>query len=272
MKCHEAARVGRLADDELEALERPEVERHLQGCPTCARELERTLDLRHRMRDDALRFALPSSLHERVLDAVRAAEGSARDDPHRRAPRLWRPAQRWLWLGSGALGGALLTAGAIVLALGLQAGHRGRASIDEMVAAHGRAALTGHLVDVASGDGHTVKPWLSQRLDYSPPVVDLAEHGFPLLGGRLDRIGQRPVATLVYAYGHHTIDVFVRPDDDREPVVRPAEIRGFNVRQAHGRGMDWIGVSDVNPRQLDELLRRLAAAGVDSAEPPAGDR
>jgi anti-sigma factor RsiW len=129
----------------------------------------------------------------------------------------------------------------------------------EAVATHVRATLNDHLVQVASSDQHTVKPWLSARLDYSPPVHDLAAEGFPLVGGRLDNLDKHRVATLVYRYRLHTIDVFVRPETERS-MPPLSTVRGFNVAHATGSGMDWLAVSDVSADVLSSFVQRLAAS------------
>ena len=122
---------------------------------------------------------------------------------------------------------------------------------------HVRATLNNHLIQVASSDQHTVKPWLSARLDYSPPVQDLASEGFTLTGGRLDMLNKQRVATLVYSRRLHTIDVFVRPESASAPTTLRT-VRGFNVAHATGSGMDWIAVSDVSADELTEFVQRLA--------------
>ena len=128
----------------------------------------------------------------------------------------------------------------------------------EVVTTHVRATLGNHRVDVASSDQHTVKPWLSARLDYSPPVRDFASAGFALVGGRIDYLDRQPVAALVYRYRDHMIDVFVRP-----PTAHPAPaplrtVRGFNVVHAVGAGMDWLAVSDLNAAELSSFVEKLA--------------
>ena len=128
----------------------------------------------------------------------------------------------------------------------------------EAVATHVRATLGNRLIEVASSDQHTVKPWLSARLDYSPPVRDLASEGFALSGGRLDTLEQRPVATLVYRYRLHTIDVFVRPESARAAPASLRTLRGFNVVHASGSGMDWVAVSDASAEVLLPFTQRLA--------------
>jgi anti-sigma factor RsiW len=108
----------------------------------------------------------------------------------------------------------------------------------EAVTSHVRATLGHQLIQVASSNQHTVKPWLSARLDYSPPVPDLKNEGFELVGGRVDYVDRHPVATLVYRIRDHNIDVFVRPESARAPPTALRTVRGFNVAHATGSGMD----------------------------------
>jgi len=102
-----------------------------------------------------------------------------------------------------------------------------------------------------------VKPWFLGKLDFSPPVTDLAASGFPLLGGRLDYVGGRPVAALIYARAQHTINLFVRPDQSD---IRPSDVRtvrGFHVRHWTRDGMSFWAVSDLNDAELDQFVRGL---------------
>ena len=136
------------------------------------------------------------------------------------------------------------------------------AIIEEVVNGHVRSLMASHLFDVQSTDQHTVKPWFLGKLDFSPPVVDLAPIGFPLVGGRLDYLAGRPAAALVYQRRQHTINLFVAPD--RRGAGRAAaeerSIRGFHVRHWTHDGMSFWAVSDLNDGDLDAFVRTLQAS------------
>ena len=255
MNCdHAETLIAAYVDGELDALRRHFVEKHLRACGSCAGQHDELLGLRRRLRTEAPYFAAPAALADRVRAMVAStpAARSARPAPARRMP------ERWRWLSGGALGGCAATVLAFVVGTGVIDWVASENLVSQAVTHHVQATLGDRLVAVVSSDQHTVKPWLSARLDYSPPVHDLAGDGFPLRGGRLDTLGGRKVATLVYGYRKHTIDVFVRPDAFDMPPSQ--ELRGFNVAHRRAAGWDWIAVSDASPDVVDAFLAKLVLA------------
>ena len=252
MNCKQAETlVAAYADGEVDALRNYSIKKHLLGCAGCAASYQSMLELRARIRTEVPYFVASPALQARVRAAVGAVRASVR-------PQSRPTSDRWRWLTGGVLAGCTASAFAWMLGTTVLAW---RASEDFAVAAvssHVRASLNDHLIEVASSDRHTVKPWLSARLDYSPPVQDLANEGFALIGGRLDYLQRRPVATLVYRYRQHTIDVFVRPETSRAPLSALRTVRGFNVARANGPSMDWLAVSDAEPAVLSAFVQRLA--------------
>jgi anti-sigma factor RsiW len=108
------------------------------------------------------------------------------------------------------------------------------------------------MIDVASADRHTVKPWLSARLPFSPPVEDFAKDGFPLTGGRVDYAGGRPVAVLVYQRRKHVVEAFVWPGS---APAHSGTQDGLNLESFSRNGMTYWLVSDLEHEELAELAR-----------------
>jgi len=207
------------------------------------------------IRREATRHGPSAALADRIradLDGRQApAPGAARSVPAR-------------WLQALALFGAG-AATAWGLALALWVAPPPDATVDALTDSHVRSLMGTHLADVASGDHHTVKPWFAGKLDFSPPVVDLADEGLPLTGGRLDYVEGHPVAALVYRSGPHVINLFVWPAADAKARAPQLQVkRGYNLVHWTEAGMQAWAVSDLNAAELksfaDRASQRMATA------------
>ena len=261
MNCAEAsAGLGAWSDGELAAGEATALREHVAGCAACRAELEALAALRRDIRAEAPRHAAPASLHARVrAELARHGDGAAATAAAAAAPLRPAPSRR-RWFLAGAMAGALLAVGVGALTELVLSQRASDGVTIEAVDGHVRATLGQRLIEVASSDRHTVKPWLSARLPYAAPVPDPVDPAFVLAGARVDSLDRRPVAALVYRYGNHTVDVFVRPLADAGAAPALANVRGFTVALALGAGMKWRAVADVDATVLAGFVERLAAA------------
>jgi anti-sigma factor RsiW len=263
-----------LLDDELDAAASLALQRRLATEPGLQRRFEERRALREAVRAQATRHAAPEALrtHLEAMLAPVPAAAQARPRPGLGMTRAHAPRRTRVLPWATGLGGALL-ASLCTLAVVDPAAlgwHRGdalaaqqTAEASEAFSAHTRALLVDHPIEVASSDQHTVRPWLSARLNFVPPVADLADQGYPLAGARRDVLSGQTAAALVYRHGAHVISVFVRPAEPNTPPEAEATrvVRGFNVIERTQGGLAFCFVSDVNPhdlRTLADLVTPLA--------------
>jgi anti-sigma factor RsiW len=241
-------------DGELDPLRNLEIEEHLHGCTRCSQNYSDRQIIRGGLKTESLYFKAPADLQKRIQRSVRQAAKAE-------APTRWLS---WSWLRFAA---PLAAAALVVLML---VPFFGGPSSDELltqdvVASHIRSLMVNHLADVRSTDEHTVKPWFNGKLDFSPPVDDLAKQGFPLIGGRLDYLNNRPVAALVYQRDKHVINVFVWPSDKTAQTSGSIKAQqGYNVIRSTRSGMNFWTVSDLERSQLEKFVELLNASQVSS--------
>ena len=248
-------------DGELDPAKTLELEAHLAENPSLRAACGRLREMSAAIRDKADYHAAPAWLEERVRAAI---PNESKTGPARPVSWGWlKPAGSftaaadWLRPAASFAAVALVT---WVVALGVMRPREDERVTQDVLASHVRATLSSRSYDVASSDQHTVKPWLSARLAFSPPVADLSASGFELVGGRLDYIGSQPVAVLVYKRRAHLIDVFVWPIETQKSEQMSTR-DGFNIEHFAKNGMGFWVVSDLNRNELDDFARLLAEQG-----------
>jgi anti-sigma factor RsiW len=133
--------------------------------------------------------------------------------------------------------------------------------LGDVLSAHVRSLQADHLTDVQTSDQHTVKPWFNGRLDVAPPVVDLTAQGFTLIGGRLDYIDGKAVASIVYRRRTHVINLFVAQGRSlRSSAGEARHDAGFNIERWSRRGLEFFAVSDINADELQEFVEKFETA------------
>jgi mycothiol system anti-sigma-R factor len=246
-------------DGELDLSRTIEMETHLQVCAECARELERQQALRAALERGSLAYAAPESLRQRIQSSLRAAapaQAPERVSGWHSFPFL-RPLLFLRWAGAFAVL-ALCAVVAWQLVPGLRGPSNDQQLAAEILTSHVRSLEANHLMDVASTDQHTVKPWFDGKLDFSPPVEDLASDGFPLVGGRLDYLQGRQVAALIYQRRKHFINVFVWPDSAGSSSTQTITPRqGYNMMRWSRGGFQFWAASDVSAQDLAEFVHLL---------------
>jgi anti-sigma factor RsiW len=231
-------------DNELDALSATAFERHLEHCSQCEEQLAALKKLRSRIGGAQLYRTTPTALRKKLVADLRSP-----------GPLFVMPPQIF-WASLALAASLLLVTYAGWRALSVRGlGNSETMLAAEVIDAHLRSLQPGHLVDVLSSDQHTVKPWFSGKLDFSPPVRDFADRGFPLDGGRLDVIDGRATAALIYRRRKHLISVFIWPTNEPNRSPRAGSRQGYNWVDWSQGGMELWMVSDVASSDLEQLRR-----------------
>ncbi|SFL48670.1 anti-sigma factor family protein [Methylobacterium pseudosasicola] len=238
-------------DGELSPGEVLAMERRLAAEPDLRALAERLRGLSGAVRTTLAEVPAPESLRGRIIQQV----GFADPEPRRSRFGSWP-----------ALAATLLIGAALGASVGGGLSLPGTTEAPNPI---GEAVLAGHLrglaapqpFDIASADGHVVKPWFNGRTTIAPDAPDLSERGSPLIGGRIDIVEGKPVPTLVYRHDRHVISVTVVPATSGAP---PGEERrdGTFIERWEAGDLTYWAVSDLNARDLRgfvELYRTRTA-------------
>ena len=258
MTCEQVQKLlNAYVDGELDLVHNLEIEEHLQDCGTCQIIYQNQQALKKVMKKETLYYELPAGLQKNIQIRLKKANLHQSNSTSRLTSR------RWVLLGGAVAAVLVLLLGTLLLFATIfsQTPDKSEQLAQEVVSSHIRSLMLGHLEDVASTDQHTVKPWFDGKLDFAPTVVDFAEKGYPLIGGRLDYLDNRPVAALVYQRNKHIINLFIWPDRTNQKTDFKTEtIQGYHVIYWNKGGSNYYAVSDLNTGELGDFVQMTQSA------------
>jgi anti-sigma factor RsiW len=246
MDCSETKRLlDAYVDGELELTGQLDVEAHLAACSTCKKAALAAMHFCYSVGRNMPVYKAPPELKATIRAALRKEFGF----------RL-----EWISQFSRlvALTAAILVLSLLLAWVWIAVAHgRDRELIDQAISDHSRSLLVDHLLDVTSSDQHIVNPWFTGKLDYSPPVADLAEAGFNLVGGRIDLLANRPVAAIVYQHQGHFINVFVWPAVSRSIDFDVQSRPGYNLCGWNKAGLNYLIISTLSEADTEKFKDQL---------------
>jgi len=239
MACEESLKTQAYLDGELDAGQALEIEAHLEHCAECQALAADHADMK---------AAMAGATYHRVPAALRAKIGNMLDAEAKVVP-LKVPRKTGFWLGAGSGAGGMAIAAALAFLVFMPAS----SVVNDLAEAHVRSLMGEHLIDVASSDHHTVKPWFAGHADVSPPAEDFKAEGFTLIGGRADYVHGSRAAVVVYRHGAHVINLFTWADrNTRLPGASSRD--GYRMVFWKQNDLDLAAVSDVDPGELDRFV------------------
>ncbi|MGA8659085.1 MAG: anti-sigma factor [Chthoniobacterales bacterium] len=239
MKCDEIHRfLDTYLDGELDFARQVELEQHLAYCPLCQSLAQERQEFRAFFAASGPRYKAPPRLEAKVLAAVR------REQAKQKFSLLRQP-----WVYATAV-----VVVSVFLALNILFPDAEKELSRQAVLCHSHSLSTDHLVDLASPNPAVIKPWLTARLDFAPPVVGAPASGYSLLGGRVDVIQNRSVATLVYKHDKDVVTLFCWPPKKEHLSKSDHSIEGYQVCTWSNAQCNYILVSKLSDQAMDEFV------------------
>jgi anti-sigma factor RsiW len=236
-------------DGELDPANALEIEHRMSTNPALAAEGERVKALQQLIHERLPREVAPPGLRARIEASV------GRDRRVRERPS-------WRALAASIALTAMVASSSTWFIAGSEPANT---LADTLVSDHIRALMAPQPTDVVSSDRHTVKPWFNGRIPESPRVVDLAKVDFPLVGGRLDVVGQTPVPTLVYRHEKHLISLTEMPAASRLDFAKTLRtINGYNVVHWIENGISYWAISDLAASKLEDFAQLFRTTPAES--------
>ena len=229
-------------DGEFLAEDRPDIEQHLGGCPSCSRTARQQAAFKAGLKAAAPRPRLPDSARARLTAAL-VEEARVHEQPR------WR-----------ATAYRILPAAAAALMVGALLGSTHRFS---PVAAE---AISNHRRDLpleVAGSAAQVSDWFRPKVDFavSPPQMPSGR----LVGARLAQIRDRPAAYLLYDVGGHRVSMFVFDPADlpldarRRRTAAGNDVflddeRGYHVAIWRRGGLGYASASELDDEGMFQLV------------------
>ena len=242
MNCDEVRRfLDAYVDGELDLTHQLDVETHLTGCPDCQEAADQIANFSSLVRMDMEVYDAPRGLKSKIRTSLRKES---------------EPKFAWFFEYSRPLAYAtavLVLSFALAWAWVTLSPSKDQDLVAEAISNHSRSLMVSHLVDCRSSDLQTVRPWFNGKLDYSPPVVELNQAGYTLVGGRVDILENRPVAAIVYQRGKQIINLFVWPATRRKIDMDVRSERGYQFCGWNQAGLNYLCISEMSGDDLEKF-------------------
>jgi anti-sigma factor RsiW len=242
MECNEVTMaLNAYIDEELSTDKIKQLELHLATCSHCQLKQQQLSNLRASITSSDSYYHAPGYLKKQLKFG---------QDHSKRGSALFFPGRLIYALPIFVLGLLLGIFGSSQLG-----GSNESEFLLELSSSHVNSLMANHLTDVDSSDSHTVKPWFNGQLDFSPAVNDLAQKGYPLIGGRLEYLRSKPAAALVYKRRKHIINLFILANSTDDLSIKPESSNGYQMVAWNKSGLSYWAISDLNIKELKEFTQ-----------------